>query len=243
MEKIIHYCWFGNGKKPRAIRKCIRSWKKYYPDWEIKEWNESNFDIENSCYYVKESYRIKKYAFVADYVRCYALYNFGGLYLDTDMKAIKKPTKEFLENNVLCMQGKGQMQCALIKCSKKTNLMKSLISQFESLDNFPIKEHLNSFLDAFAYKEIKSKPEDKNYNLGEFLLFDSSYFMPKRWNWDKSKFQTKDTLFIHLYIGSWKPANKNNFIKLQLFRFLCFVIGTKNAYTLKAKTKKLFGLK
>lgn len=242
MEKVIHYCWFGNGKKPRAIRKCIRSWRKYYPDWEIKEWNESNFDIENSCYYVKESYRIKKYAFVADYVRCYALYNFGGLYLDTDMKAIKKPNKTFLDNNILGTQGRSSMQSGIIKCSKNNKLIKFLLDNFEAIDEKEIKDHINPLLNKYVREKLGDFG-DSNNSFDDFLLFDSSFFIPKRWNWDRSKFQTKDTMFIHLFLASWKGKNRNNFIKLQFFRFLCFVIGTKNAYTLKAKTKKLFGLK
>ena len=84
IPKVIHYCWFGNNKKPDLIEKCIESWKKYCPDYEIKEWNEDNFDI-NSLSYVKQAYMDKKYAFVSDYVRLYAVYTCGGIYLDTDV--------------------------------------------------------------------------------------------------------------------------------------------------------------
>ena len=79
IPKTIHYCWFGRGKKPKIAKKCIKSWKKYLPDYEIIEWNEDNFDI-NSNLYVKQAYEAKKYAFVSDYVRLYALYNYGGIY-------------------------------------------------------------------------------------------------------------------------------------------------------------------
>ena len=84
IPKIIHYCWFGGKKKPRVIRKCIKSWKRFFPDFEIKEWNESNFDV-NCCEYVKEAYKQKRYAFVSDYCRFYVLYKHGGMYLDTDV--------------------------------------------------------------------------------------------------------------------------------------------------------------
>lgn len=88
IPKIIHYCWFGGNPLPEDAKKCIASWKKYLPDYEIKEWNESNFDV-NSCPYVKEAYEAKKYAFVSDYARFHVLYREGGLYFDTDVEVIK----------------------------------------------------------------------------------------------------------------------------------------------------------
>ncbi len=97
IPKVIHYIWFGKGKKNELIEGCMKSWKKYCPDYEIKEWNEDNFDI-NSNQYVKEAYDNKKWAFVSDYVRLYALYNEGGVYLDTDCELLGN-IDEFLANN------------------------------------------------------------------------------------------------------------------------------------------------
>lgn len=77
IPKKIHYCWFGRNKKPELVIKCIQSWKKYCPDYEIIEWNEDNFDVE-CISYVKEAYRSKKWAFVSDYARLYAVYKVGG---------------------------------------------------------------------------------------------------------------------------------------------------------------------
>ena len=88
IPKIIHYCWFGrNTLSPLAI-KCIESWKKYFPDYEIKEWNEANFDV-NIIPYTQEAYEAKKYAFVSDYARFWILYHYGGLYFDTDVEIIR----------------------------------------------------------------------------------------------------------------------------------------------------------
>ncbi len=88
IPKKIHYCWFGRGKKTKLARKCIESWKKYCPDYEIVEWNEDNFDVNINAY-VKEAYQAKKYAFVSDYARFYILYHEGGVYFDTDVELIK----------------------------------------------------------------------------------------------------------------------------------------------------------
>lgn len=88
IPKIIHYCWFGGNPLPELAVKCIESWKKYCPDYEIKRWDESNFDLK-CCDYVKEAYQAKKWAFVSDYVRFKVLYDEGGLYFDTDVELIK----------------------------------------------------------------------------------------------------------------------------------------------------------
>ena len=88
IPKKIHYCWFGRNPLPESAKKCIASWHKFFPDYEIKEWNEDNFDV-NIIPYTAEAYKAKKYAFVSDYARFWILYKFGGLYFDTDVEAIR----------------------------------------------------------------------------------------------------------------------------------------------------------
>lgn len=88
IPKIIHYCWFGRNPLPPLAIKCIESWKKFLPDYEIREWNEENFDV-NVVSYTKEAYGAKKYAFVSDYARFWILYHYGGIYFDTDVEVIK----------------------------------------------------------------------------------------------------------------------------------------------------------
>ena len=88
IPKIIHYCWFGDGEKTKLSQKCIQGWKNTLKGYEIIEWNEKNFNI-NINRYVKEAYDCKKYAFVSDYVRLYALLNYGGIYLDTDVEVLR----------------------------------------------------------------------------------------------------------------------------------------------------------
>lgn len=87
IPKIIHYCWFGGSPLPPLAMKCIESWKKYLPDYEIKEWNETNFDV-NIIPYTKEAYSVKKYAFVSDYARFWILNKYGGIYFDTDVEVV-----------------------------------------------------------------------------------------------------------------------------------------------------------
>lgn len=90
IPKIIHYCWLSNDPFPEKIQMCMDSWKKIMPDYELKLWNTQNFDVENSIPYVKEAFANRKWAFVADYIRLYALYTEGGIYLDSDVKVLKR---------------------------------------------------------------------------------------------------------------------------------------------------------
>lgn len=87
IPKVIHYCWFGEKPLPYDAKRYIESWRRYFPDYEIKEWNEKNFDL-SCCSYVKEAYQAKKWAFVSDYARLWIIYNYGGLYFDTDVEVI-----------------------------------------------------------------------------------------------------------------------------------------------------------
>ena len=95
IPKTIHYCWFGRNPLPKSAVKCIDSWRKFFPDYEIKEWNEDNFDV-NSIPYTAEAYQAKKYAFVSDYARFWILYHYGGVYFDTDVEVIK-PMDDIIE--------------------------------------------------------------------------------------------------------------------------------------------------
>lgn len=95
IPKIIHYCWFGGNPLPELAQKCIASWKKFLPDYEIKEWNESNYDVRKIPY-IEQAYNAKKYAFVSDYARFDILYQYGGIYFDTDVEVIK-PFDEILK--------------------------------------------------------------------------------------------------------------------------------------------------
>ena len=89
IPKIIHYCWFGKGAMPELVQMCIASWHTHMPDWKYQLWSEDNFDIASAPQYVQEAYAAKKYAFVSDYVRLWALEQYGGLYMDVDFEVYK----------------------------------------------------------------------------------------------------------------------------------------------------------
>lgn len=96
IPKIIHYCWFGGNALPELAERCIASWHEHMPDWEYKRWDETNFDIASAPLYVRQAYEAKKYAFVSDYVRLWALEQFGGLYMDVDFM-VYRPFDDLME--------------------------------------------------------------------------------------------------------------------------------------------------
>lgn len=103
IPKTIHYCWFGNGQKSELIQKCIESWKQFFPDFEIIEWNESNFDVTQHIY-CKEAYEHKKWAFVSDYARLAIIYQYGGYYFDTDVEVLKRFDDLVQDYGYLCFE-------------------------------------------------------------------------------------------------------------------------------------------
>ena len=113
MKKYIHYCWFGGKPLPKLAKQCLKSWEKYLPDFEIKLWNEDNVDL-NECPFIKEAYENKKWAFVADYARTKAMYEYGGIYFDTDMEIIK-PIDHLLneENGFLGVEDSHMIACGV----------------------------------------------------------------------------------------------------------------------------------
>lgn len=221
IPKIIHYCWFGGKPLPANAKKCIASWRKYLPDYEIKEWNESNFDV-NIIPYTAEAYKVKKYAFVSDYARFWILYKFGGLYFDTDVEIIQ---------NMDCIIAKGPF----MGCENEVKI-----------DTLPIQLGVNPGLGLGANPkldllgEILSLYRDKHYilangsfsrdnvvtittellcqyglkstthiqNIAGIFVYPKKYFCPKDYTTGKIKI-TKDSYSIHWYGASWaSPSQK-----------------------------------
>lgn len=135
MEKIIHYCWFGGNEKSQIIKKCINSWKKYMPEYKIMEWNEKNIDLSFSPFVI-EAYKNKKWAFVSDVIRLKVLYEYGGIYLDTDVE-LYESLDDLLKNNdaFFFFQNQYQINTGLGCGAKKENkLVKKMLDDYKILD-------------------------------------------------------------------------------------------------------------
>lgn len=134
ISKIIHYCWFGKGEKPTIFKKCIQSWKFFMPDWEIIEWNEENTNL-SCCTFVEEAYKCGKWAFVSDFVRLKAVYEYGGIYMDTDVE-LYESLEDLLDNNVfMFFQNHHQINTGLgFGAEKGNDLIKSLLDDYMSIE-------------------------------------------------------------------------------------------------------------
>ena len=218
IPKIIHYCWFGGNPLPPLAEKCIASWKKFLPDYEIKEWNEQNFDV-NIIPYTAEAYQAKKYAFVSDYARFWILYHYGGLYFDTDVEVIKpmgsiiakgafmgceqdvKPGKELTVN-----PGLG------LAVEPRHELYKAILKEYDSF-HFLNEDGSNNDKTVVEYvTEILKRHGLKNMpgiqQIEGVKIYPSEYFCPRD-TVTKRLHITNNTYTIHHYMASWKDGGFN----------------------------------
>ena len=229
IPKIIHYCWFGNNEKPNIVKKCIASWKEHLKEYEIIEWNEKTFDI-NSNKFVKEAYEKGMYAFVSDYVRVYALYNYGGIYLDTDVE-VKKSFNDLLDNDSIWgFEEKNFIATSTVGACKKNKLIKEFLDSYN--DKSFVKK--DGTVDTLTNVAIVSKMvKDLGINLdgtyqkidGVATFYPQEYFSP----YDYINCYMKDgknTYAVHHYYKSWLPVSTR--IKTSIKKSMAFIIGGKN---------------
>jgi hypothetical protein len=211
IPKVIHYCWFGKSKKPKLVVDCIRSWKKHLPDYEIVEWNESNSDL--SLPFVEKAYKLKKWAFVSDYIRLKVLYENGGVYLDTDMLLLK-PLDSLLSHQTFfgaeCLE---YINCAIVGTTSKSVFIHNCLKQYEF---FTINENMDWGLITIPkivtsfYKSTYNfyAPFDTIVRKDEILVYPSKYFYPLNYE-DKNDILNfkqhldPESYTVHLWNSSW----------------------------------------
>ena len=210
IPKIIHYCWFGGGPKPKSVEKYIRSWKKYCSDYEIIEWNEDNFDISSSPLYVKQAYAAKKWAFVSDYARLKVVFECGGIYFDTDVQVIKN-IDTLLQYDAFF----GFENCGVIPrinlglgfgAVKNHQLVKKLMSVYETVE-FPNPNITKEIIAApklltDTFRDYGYIMNDTTQKQGNDIVFSSEYLCPKKFRNGITTI-TNNTLSIHHYDSSW----------------------------------------
>ena len=145
IPKIIHYCWFGKTEKSDTVLTCISSWKRNMPQYSFIEWNESNFDVNHANPYVYEAYKAKKWAFVSDYVRVYALSTYGGIYFDTDVE-VYKCFDALLDNNdaFVGFESNDYVGTSVIASNPQTDFLKEFLEYYDSISFDELKSGINT---------------------------------------------------------------------------------------------------
>ena len=226
IPKVIHYCWFGHNPLPDLAVRCISSWKKYCPDYEIKQWNEENFDVE-ICLYTKQAYQEKKWAFVSDYARFWILYHYGGVYFDTDVELIKPIDKivqrgPFMgtepgagtsvkrKTNVNCAPGLGLgavpglgLYQEILEFYQKRNFL----NEDGTRDQTTVVKYATGLLRKHGWKD------DGGISCVEGIyVYPPDYFCPKSYFTGLTTI-TENTISIHHYEASWfSPLEKKIFL-------------------------------
>lgn len=206
IPKIIHYCWFGRGQKPEQAVKCIESWKKYLPEYELKEWNEDNFDITQNQY-VREAYENRKFAFVTDYVRLYALYHDGGVYMDTDVEVIGS-YDQFLHHHAFSgFETDGNVPTGMMAAEKGSIWAKELLDQYNDRKFVQEDGSFDMTTNTTVITEyMLGKGLILNNKYQDFpdlcTMYPADYFCPKDHRTGKIRC-TKNTVCIHHFAGSW----------------------------------------
>ncbi len=220
MNKYIHYCWFGGKPLTRLAKKCIKSWKKYLPDYKIIRWDESNCNIEE-CAFVRDAYEAKKWAFVADYFRTKALNEYGGIYFDTDMK-VTKNIDNLLKNTTFLGVEYGGCVAVGVWYEKKSHsyLTKALLKQYQKYKEFDVNQIrkytipllITKLLKPCGFKENKSQIQKLKKDI---IIYPREYFYPLSDDHQHNNF-TENTCMVHYYDASWIP--KSEYIRFKVER-------------------------
>lgn len=220
IPKIVHYCWFGNNEKSDFTKRCIDSWKRMLPDYKFIEWNEHNCDIDNSCEFVKSAYELKKYAFVSDYFRMKALYDFGGVYLDTDVLLLSDFDK-FLEQKLfMCFEDDDVLCTAVIGANKGNEYIGEFLNTYtdKTFNDTPNSKLLYDFLG------LKATCKRNVYSTDGFTIYPFYYFSPLDY-YTRKDWSNEYTVAVHYYGGTWKSGQEK--LKEKAVRIFCRMFGVK----------------
>ncbi len=220
IPKIIHYCWFGRGEMPKLMKKCLKSWKKYCPDWEIVRWDEDRFDV-NSTPFTQQAYTARKYAFVSDYVRVKALNEMGGVYLDTDQELIQ-PLDSFLHHKAfLGFMNKSEVGSGLIGTEKGHPFTSLLLSYYNGRNfvnedgSFDMTPNTRAMTNILMGKGLVI--DDSYQIVSDVVVYPQTYFSPISCI-SVEHCCTEATVSLHHMYGSWHSEKGRRDMKRAKFR-------------------------
>lgn len=230
IPKIVHYIWFGGKPYPEKIRYCIDSWKKYLPGYEFMLWNENSFDV-NSVPFTKQAFEHKKWAFVSDYVRVYALYKYGGWYLDTDNE-ICKPLTPFENHRMVLGTDDDGALTALMGSERGHELWRKILNYYETMDFVREDGSLNMTVNNKYIEKLLFAYGFENKNIYQTLqggieVYPDDYFHVVSFLTQKHH-RTKNTYAIHWHTNLWLPKS-SRFKRFIREKILSPIIGAKNS--------------
>lgn len=236
IPKTIHYFWFGGKPLPELAERCIESWKEYFPEYNIKRWDESNFNVDMTSY-TKQAYAAGKYAFVSDYARTWVLYRYGGVYFDTDVEVIAS-FDDILNKGAFLGREKGEDGLYMINfglgmaCEKGNSIFKEILDSYKE-DAFIDergKQNLSTVVVRVAeiLKKYGLVETDDKQEIGGITIYPSEYFSPKEFATGKLII-TDNTRSIHWYDASWQPKSSRIFYSVLRFMPNGFRKTMKNA--------------
>lgn len=234
IPKVIHYCWFGGNPLPELVRNCIRSWEKFCPDFEIVEWNESNFDIHCNRF-VWEAYHAKKWAFVADYVRLYAIYHRGGIYLDSDVELLRSIDQFLFDECFAGFETKDSPAAVVIGSGKGHPLIKEFMGYYEtrafirSDGTYDMKPNTRIFTELMVSHGLELN--GKQQEVAGCVFYPEIVFCPNNIRRIFYRY-SPNSYAVHHILGSWgvTPTYKRKFHKrvlMYLVRVARDTIGTE----------------
>lgn len=229
IPKIIHYCWFGRNPEPELMKQCIESWKKHLPDYKLMLWDEDSFDVSSNKF-THEAYAAKKWAFVSDYVRFYALKHFGGIYMDTDIEVLRRLDpllshdafggyeNEFFISTGILGAKKGHPWTEHILAYYKDRPFMRVDGSLDTVPNPTIVTQISKR--HFGFEERKGMQTLKD----GVVVYPQEYFCPKSY-YDNSIELTENTYTIHHFSGSWHSGFDR--AKLAVHRWFIRIFGKK----------------
>lgn len=208
IQKTLHFCWFGRGPYPEEVKKCLESWDRFLPDYKKVLWNEDNFDIHSNLY-VKQAYEAKQYAFVSDYVRLYALYHFGGIYLDTDVEVIKS-LDPFLKHGAFAgFEEKWILSSGTMGASQHHPWIFELLEYYKDKVFIYGNGKWVPIPNVVPISEITERKfglqrANNQYQVlkNDLYIYPSDYFSPKSFH-SRNIALTENTHTIHHFLKSW----------------------------------------
>lgn len=229
IPNIIHYSWFGGKEKSKFIKDCIATWQRFFPEYEIKEWNENNFDL-NRHHFAREAYEAKKYAFVSDYVRVYVIYHYGGIYFDTDIEVKRNFSDKLLGAKfVIAFELPNSLMTGFFAAEKGNLAVKEILDYYDEIhfynEDGTMKLTPNPIIFAQETAKFGLVFNGKFQEIGDNMrIFPNEVF--GGYNvYDMVYTVTENTVLVHHYTASWRTVKEEIPVKLKKIVLKLFGVG------------------